>query len=816
MVIYPLARCLARPQDEKGRHHLLVDHLRTVAEAMGRPDGERGERLCFLAGLLHDAGKTCSPWQDYINTPPQERRSRGVAHSFAGAMLFAVLLKELLENWNPPRREREALLETGLILIYYIYHHHGAIPDTMGDYPPWHGEYTAEDLICCDLDGLFELVGGYFPELGHLQKTAPAELERRLERVAAAWKKWRDVALDHTAGILEQGNPFGAAAGVCLLRNWANHRLIAGDRLHASGVDPRTAVGGTVMPEEAEAVLDKIAVFCAARKEELFREGARDKLLEKRERCRQAALVALSRHGGARLFTLELPTGYGKTLTALSAALAAVAGGLSGRIIYVAPYLSILSQAAAEISEATGLETLVHHHLAALENLPDVGTSAVPLEDTVVDTWLAPVVATTYNQFFRAFFPRRGQHTMRLKGLQDAFVIVDEPQTVASTSWVPFLTMVEAAARELNCRFLFTTATLPETRGGLFELEPVSLGREEALFDRYRVENIGCVDENSLACVVMRAFREKGSAAVILNTIQDAALVYEAVKGLFNEGEKNQLYFLSGRLTPLHKRARLSEIRGVLDEKEPVLVISTQVLEAGVDLSFRVLYRALPLLPSVIQAAGRCNRHGEEKFGTVVLFDFRRGGTDDTRRYVYRDAMQREVTDMLFGAVSTFNESAAGDLIRDYYRECHRRNSHQAALRKIEAAAYGHWGELAGLEPFGPDIPIYGVFVPLLSGELPKTVQRGMRYFEVKGPESLWERYAKRGYIDALNFADRRCFMTLIYQFMVPVPLDVAGEIGEPAANRTLLRLRYPSLYRDAIGLSLAGSSTEPLSEQFI
>ena len=139
--------------------------------------------------------------------------------------------------------------------------------------------------------------------------------------------------------------------------------------------------------EEAGAILDRISNFCNARREKFAEEGARDQLLTKREDCRQAALRGLLSHKDARLFTLELPTGYGKTLTALSTALTAIGEGLCQRIIYVAPYISILSQAAAEISDATGLETLMHHHLAALENLP--GISNRRIEETAVDTWLA-------------------------------------------------------------------------------------------------------------------------------------------------------------------------------------------------------------------------------------------------------------------------------------------------------------------------------------------------------------------------------------------------------------------------------------------
>ena len=94
-------------------------------------------------------------------------------------------------------------------------------------------------------------------------------------------------------------------------------------------------------------------------------------------------------------------------------------------------------------------------------------------------------------------------------------------------------------------------------------------------------------------CIRDRAYRDKGSTGVILNTIQDVALLYDSVRELLSEDERANLYFLSGRLTPLHKRARLKTIKEALSKSQPVLVISTQVLEAGVDLSFRVLFREM-------------------------------------------------------------------------------------------------------------------------------------------------------------------------------------------------------------------------------
>ena len=135
MVKYLLEECIARPADENGTVYPLVDHLNWVAYSMGDPNGDHLTRLNFLAGLLHDAGKACQAWQDYIRLPKKDRK-KGVPHSFAGAMLFALMLMELLEKWKPAKRERDEIIHHGLRLIYYIYSHHGQYPDIAGEYPP--------------------------------------------------------------------------------------------------------------------------------------------------------------------------------------------------------------------------------------------------------------------------------------------------------------------------------------------------------------------------------------------------------------------------------------------------------------------------------------------------------------------------------------------------------------------------------------------------------------------------------------------------------------------------------------------------------
>lgn len=820
LVKYPLAACLARPDDEAGRRYPLVEHLEAVAWVMGRPDGTYAQRLRFLAGLLHDAGKALPEWQDYIRLPEGERTS-GRPHAFAGSMLFALAFGDLLSVWGVGRREKNFLAYLGLSLISIVYHHHAEVPNLFQDLPPWQATFSPKELLGCDLPGLMALVVKYFPELARLKdELASGRYELAFASLAAAWPGWQNLALRYVASQ-QAANVYADSARLCLSTLATNHGLIAGDRFHAAGLPVPLPAATGVSPAEASEARQRLEIFCTGRQEHLQAKGADKRLLAKREACRQAALATLRREGeNYRFYTLELPTGYGKTLTAVSLALEAIAQGWCRRAIYVAPYLSILSQAAAEIAAATGLEVLVHHHLSALERYRpegEEGEGEGEREGILHDSWLAPVVATTYNQFFRALFPARSQHTLRLGGLREAWVIVDEPQTMAAPSWNPFLAMLEAACAEFGCRVLFVTATMPELGGGLMEASALSLGREQPLFSRYRVRYLGQLAEDGVASQAVAAYQEHGAVAVILNTIKDAAEVYVRIKEeLARKGLPEQdLYFLSGRLTPLHKRQRIRQIGSALEAGKGALVVCTQVLEAGVDLSFRVVLRALPVLPSLVQAAGRCNRHGEGEPGEVMVFDFRRAGEEDTRRFVYRDPVQREVTnDILLGGHPAFEEAEAGAVVSSFYRECFRRNTNRATLEKIVQAANGHWRELADLAPFGAEMPEYGIFVPL-AWEMPEPVARGMRHFGIRSPEELWEHYVARGFLASLGPEERRRFMALMYQFMVQVPRDVAEEVGSPAKGRAILRLRYPSRYQEDIGLSLVPTE-EAYEEQFI
>lgn len=455
-----------------------------------------------------------------------------------------------------------------------------------------------------------------------------------------------------------------------------------------------------------------------------------------------------------------------------------------------------------------------HHHLSILEK--DISENHEnDEEDIVIESWLSPIIVTTYNQLFRALFPNRAQQTLRMAGLRDAFIIIDEPQTIDTRTWNPFLSVLESMVHDIGARVLLVTATLPELSGGILTSRCCRLAQERPLKDRYRVKFLGPMDEDSLVNKVINSSSQQHSVAVIMNTIKDAAEIYLRLNDYFKNHTDIRLTFLSGRMTPLHKQHRINEINNLLKNGKKTIVICTQVLEAGVDLSFRVIYRALPVFPSIIQAGGRCNRHGEGELGQLYVFSFLRGGEKETRQYVYRDRVQCEVTDLCLSQVELSTETQIFSLINTFYSECFKRKDGLVTLESLVRAASGYPTEVGGIQPFGSDDFFkFGIFVPKVFDQVPQQIQKTLDYFGLTDIEDIWNYYVSPGFLSSLEFTDRKRFMVLIYQFMVQVNEKEAQNYSYGVENREIRKLSYPSLYRPDIGLSLL-KADEIMMEQF-
>ena len=795
-VVIAFDQCLARPNDEEKKENLLRDHLVAVAKACGSKDGSYRQGIAFLAGLLHDAAKAHAGWQDYI----RGNCKKGPPHAPLGSAIFAYCAESLIDTWELNRKKRLIILDRALDWSRAVYDHHGKLGDLDEDEPPWEGaklRYFNEAINACDMEGIFSFVRSYFPDVG----LTTDGFQIFLQKFPTQWRKR---VLRDRMKCLNQKKAGEASDVVSLAQAaWsipkAMAQLVGADRYHAGCLQE-------TFLERAEAVSGQEALTkdCERKGKVAIADGSDSALVGLRQSIQQKVLETYRDHSQERFYTLCLPTGYGKTLSALRIGLDACVSGRCRRILYVAPYLSILSQNTGEISETTGIEVLQHHQLS----LADLDDDQVE----VTETWQTPILTTTFNQFFRAIFPRSAQQTLRLKALEQAFVVVDEPQIIDVGHWNIFLRILSLLAKQLNFQVLFTTATLPPLNKGLLypiiKLAPVvkPFGRFEIFLERE------ALDVERVAKRAIEAVRnQRGSVAVVMNTVRDAVEVYRQIEA--TAIDEMEIYCLTSLMLPAHKASIIQSIQDDLKRQKRVIAVCTQILEAGVDLSFQTILRALPILPSAAQVAGRANRHGEKHRSQVIVFPFRREGGQDSRIWIYRDETLRKQTDRILKEAGSLKEEELGDALEKYYRCCWDENSNTALMtKKIDEASRGKWSALSGIEPFIADYPKKSVFVDQPIQDLSDKMQHLMVQFAPEGGLQLLERYNEKWFRRELDFWDQKRFLALLQQFIVQVSPKVADEIAAPLSDEgenVLWELLNVEDYHSDTGLAYLVSPSE-------
>lgn len=766
----------------------VQEHLEEVAELARR----YGEKVGLgahaeLSGLMHDMGKYTQAFSTYLTNAVlhNDVATTKIDHSTAGA-------KYLFERFHGKNDLQNFVVET--IGMAVLSHHSGLqnfiqLDGSTSDYIrrvakkelPYYDEVVAN----------FEAVKGNRERVENLMIEAVDEFREALQKV--------------------KGDP-QVFLYISYLQKLVFSCLIDADRTNTRCFEEQDDTSAT----------DNEIIFRNAYDTmmQTVSEWQKSKKPLNQLRTKMSENCDLLAGEPSSVYTLSIPTGGGKTYASLRYALKHAIEHKKTRIIYVVPYTTILEQNAEAVRQITRQYDLVLEHHAnviddsSLDEEPDLyRKQAHKTLQLARDNWDYPIVFTTMVQFLDAFFQKGTKKGRRLHNLTNAVIVFDEVQSVPYKHFSLFNTAINFLQKFGNSSLVLCTATQPTVANMKYpiylkenaEMVPDLLVVAKA-FERVRMHN--CVtkegyDAEELADFVREKIAGCSSVLVILNTKTAVRKLFESL-----QNEEVAVYHLSTSMCPAHRKKILKEIKDKLG-KERVICISSQLIEAGVDISFEAVVRSLAGLDSIAQAAGRCNRNKERDRGDVYIVKSR----DENLSRLPEIAVGGEVTANYILRDERFSEDMLGPAaIAHYFAH------YDAQVRRVISLTPRHLDyELVTLlqDSFKKEI----IRKPVTSYALFKTLEQ---HFEaIDSPtKAVLVPYEEEGkeLIAALNedIYDSKQFNMLMKQAQMYSVNLYEHELRQLASDGLLKPLYQESLfyldesaYSDRFGVSLGGNEAQ-------
>jgi CRISPR-associated endonuclease/helicase Cas3 len=589
---------LAHTENPNGQSHLLRDHLREVgnlsSDFASQIDPSFNEAARW-AGLLHDLGKYRDEFQEYLLG--KRKGGEDTHHAVYGAAL--------------------AFQKRWIAIAFAIAGHHAGLHD-VGDL-----KELIKNPAYNTSERLPQIVTRFEEEIRSLP-TSISEPDF-LRQISPANK----LKLEFYVRMI-----FSALVDADFLDTEAHYEMKARPRMPALNEDNLS---------------EKLLVRAGAAKErkadEVLRSEKNPEIITLRNAIYEQCLTSAEKEQG--FFSLTVPTGGGKTLSGMAFALAHARKHNLRRIIVVIPYLSIIEQNAAEyrqILDPTNQGIVVENHSAiaiAAEDKEEKETSEAKERSPLVlaaENWDAPIIVTTSVQFIESLFSNKPSRCRKLHNIARSVVLFDEVQTLPARLLEPLLSMWRELRDEYGVSFVFSSATQPAFRkqtnlkNGFTENELTEITENTAetfkQLRRVRFE-LSRADERKTWAQIADEMYEQKQVLCVVNTRKQAFALWNELHGKLAENECRGLFHLSSALCAEHRfeiigaihNPHEGSVRWRLLNGLPCRVVSTQLVEAGVDLDFPLLYRALAPLDSIVQAAGRCNRENRlQELGRVVVF----------------------------------------------------------------------------------------------------------------------------------------------------------------------------------------------------
>ena len=579
-----------RKVDGKKYIQTVEEHCRGVAEIAAELLSDIGlEKTAYLAGMVHDLGKFSENFKNYIEKAADgEKVQRGsVNHTFAG-------VRFLLEKHSDEQLSgfSDIVLE---ILAYAVGAHHGlfdCVDDNNNngftkriqkegiDYLNAAQEFLK---ICCSKQDIEDLLKQsekeFLPVFNEIEKLADN-----------ADAKIQNTQITFYIGFLA--------------------RLILSAIIEADRSDTSQFMNG--YSEKTVKNISEIWINCIKNVEQKLSTMPLDKPINK-TRAQISALCAEAGNLESGIYRLNLPTGAGKTLTSLRYALHHALAHNKKRIIFTMPLLSIIEQNAGIIHDYIGNEELILEHHSNIVETDE--NDELDKRELLVESWDVPIIITTMVQLLNTLFAGKTANIRRMQALCNSIIVIDEVQTVPDKMLSLFNLALNFLAKICNATIILCSATQPCFEKTMYPLDKsvkdlITLTKEqETVFKRVRLEYKGEMDCEELADFAAGILEENNSLLLVCNTKNEAAVMFNL---LCSKIKDVKAFHISAGMCTAHRKETIKEMQEALENKQQkVLCVSTQVIEAGVDVSFARVIRLLAGMDNIVQATGRENRNRE-------------------------------------------------------------------------------------------------------------------------------------------------------------------------------------------------------------
>lgn len=619
--------------------------------------------LSYLIGVCHDFGKATEYFQNYIKETDEKKRMQmksrpETKHGLLSAIFTYFVLREYLKD---QQALNEPLCDILSVIGYLIVkRHHGNLKDARSEVLDLRED---EDLVVLgrqiqsiDLNevkkvyrDLFKLDLSYF--FSHYQDIVKEILQKkkRIRRL----KEEKNIQYSLITQLLYSV-------------------LLNSDKVDASGIQMDRNIG-----EISADLVDAYKVIEGYNEPEGKINIIRNSIYDD----------VISTVGGLNLeqkiYSLNVPTGTGKTLTSLSFALKLRdklknEKGFTPKIIYSLPFMSIIDQnfdVFEDVFEKVSGESpttdilLKHHHLADIF----FETKDNEFETTeslfLIEGWNSEIIVTTFVQFFHTLISNKNRALRKYHNIVNSIVILDEVQSIPHEYWLLFKELISVFSKCFNTYFIFVTATQPLIFEPETEITELVKDKTKYFNEFDRIELIPVLEITPFDEFkeIVRKETEKNKEKdflIVLNTINSSKELYEHLKSF--ETEKTSYYYLSTNIIP---KERLSRIGNIKTNKGRKVIVSTQLIEAGVDIDVDIVYRDFSTLDSINQVAGRCNRnYRNDEMGLVKVFVLMDTNSKKYYQYIYGDKpILIDKTYQVLKSFSKINEPLFLEITNEYY-----------------------------------------------------------------------------------------------------------------------------------------------------